>query len=174
MPPWMLGNQSIDHIAATVTVDWMPTTHRGRGPHHTWDRDKIRLADEATWEAFFSDWPSIPWGTDLTTHMAKIEDHLHQKLHDFFPRDAKKRRLSCFDDEICDFMTQKNRLKKVLCNSKRQCERHQLHTALLSWRRRCTCYVYFALRGDGCATKLLAFESSRRSSQHALIGYNDR
>ena len=113
------GNQAIDHTAATVIIDWMPTTHRGQGPHHTWDRDKIRLADEATWEAFFSDWPSVPWDTDLTTHMAQIEDHLHQKLHDF------------------DFMTQKNRLKKVLCNSKRQCERHQLHAALLSWRRRC-------------------------------------
>ena len=49
-------------------------------PRATWDRDKIRQADEATWQAFFADWPDIPWTTDLTSHVHQVEGHLHERL----------------------------------------------------------------------------------------------
>ncbi len=100
-----------------------------------WDRDKIRQAEEETWRAFFADWPHVPWSTDVTTHMAIVERHLHGQLQKFFPLDSTKKKNSCLDAGTLEMMKQRAQLKKLLCNAKVQCQRHQLHVALVCWHR---------------------------------------
>ena len=127
------GNQAIDHIAATVTLNWSATKHRKPRPKVTWDRNKIKNATEDIWDDFFKDWPIIPWQTDVTTHMAIVETHLHQKLANYFPIDAKHKRNSCLNDIALQTLREKQQLKKLLCMSKGQCDRHLLHQALRCW-----------------------------------------
>ena len=135
MPSIDAGNQAVDHLAAVVTMDWWTTSHRPTQKKVNWDRNKLLKADEATWNNFFEDLPTIPWATDLTTHMAHLESYLHDRMAKFFPRDPQQRRNSCLDDEALDLLRQKQQLKKVLCISKQQCDRHQLHEAMRCWNK---------------------------------------
>ena len=131
------GNQAIDHVAVQATLDWKPTRHRSKVSIPTWDRHKVRSAGEKTWKEFFDDWPDIPWTTDVTTHMELIEKHLHQRLHQFFPEEERRKRNSCVDTVTIELMKEKQKLKKLLCDSKLQCQRRQLHNALHVWRHGC-------------------------------------
>ena len=134
MPNIDAGNQAVDHLAVTVLLDWETTSHRPPTKKINWDRDKILKADEDTWNRFFEDWPQIPWNTNLTTHMTQLENYLHERMAIFFPRDPQQSRNSCLDVETLDLLKQKQQIKKVLCASKQNCDRYQLHEALRCWK----------------------------------------
>ena len=134
------GNQSLDHTAVQVTINWNALHHRQRVRAIQWDRDKLRGADEETWQSFFQNWPSIPWETDVTTHMHLIEQHLHRQMNHFFPKDTEKKRHTCLDNDTMDIMKQRSQLKRILCDAKMQCSRHQLHATLTCWRTE-ACYA---------------------------------
>lgn len=129
------GNAALDHFAVVLTINWNATMRRPPKPRATWDRDKIRQAHEATWQAFFADWPDIPWTTDLTSHVHQVEGHLHERLTKFFPRATGVNRNSCLTEATLQAMQQKRYLKRVLTASKKICDHHQLQLALNSWRR---------------------------------------
>ena len=109
------GVGGLDHIAVGVTVrGWFQITINEK-KKWKWDRHKIPKATEETWNAFFADWPSIPWHLDTTSHAAVLERHLQQRLQAFFPHDTHRRRSNTqLSDDTWNLFTQRNRLKKVL------------------------------------------------------------
>lgn len=128
------GNQALDHFAVVTIVDWPSSLHRPPKPRVEWDRSKLQHADATTWQTFFDDWPDIPWTTHPTTHMSIVEEHLHNRLSRFFPKDQGHWRNSCLDEEALDAMSQKLQLKKTLTTAKKQCDNHRLHVAILCWK----------------------------------------
>ena len=109
------GVGGLDHVAVGVTVrGWFQSTTHEKAKW-TWDRNKIPKATEETWNAFFADWPSVPWHLDTTSHAALLERHLQQRLQAFFPHDARRKRSNTqLSDETWMLFTTRNRLKKIL------------------------------------------------------------
>lgn len=109
------GVGGLDHIAVGVTIRGWFQAKDNEKKQWKWDRHKIPKAMEETWNAFFAEWPSVPWHLDTTSHAAVLERHLQQRLQAFFPHDTKRRRSNTqLSDDTWPLFTVRNKLKKVL------------------------------------------------------------
>ena len=124
------GHARLDH-AALVGSFWLPEGTSSRKPKHpTFDRQKIMDADDNTWNAFFADWPEIPWSMDVDNHAHQIEQHLVQRLVEFFPMEAKRKRCSIFSDHTWEIYSTRVRLRKMLADCGRLHHLWTLHLGL--------------------------------------------
>lgn len=109
------GVGGLDHTAVGVHIHgWFHTAPTDRRQIH-WDRESLSRASEETWEKFFSEWPAIPWHLDTTSHAAILEQHLHQRLRQFFPKKTQQRRPTTqLSTSTWDLFTERNRYKRIL------------------------------------------------------------
>ena len=68
-PSMDAGHGKIDHLAVFLDIQWPIRTTTKRPSTVHFDRAKIAMATPETWEAFFQDWPTIPWHMDVTSHV---------------------------------------------------------------------------------------------------------
>lgn len=123
------GHQMLDHSAAILSITTETKFKVTTRLRPQFDRNKILQATSDVWERFYADFPHIPWSTEVTTHARQIEDYLHQRLAQFFPKDPIKRRNSVFQDRTWDLYLQKSRCKKLLTQCRRTIESWQVAVA---------------------------------------------
>ena len=131
------GHGKIDHLAVFLDIQWPIRTTTKRPPTVHFDRAKIAMATPETWEAFFQDWPLIPWHMDVTSHVKQVEEYLRAKSTEHFPKDPHHRRSSCMSDMTRDLYEQRRQVRKLLSSTRSTLELWMQQYAVDIWTGRC-------------------------------------
>lgn len=127
------GHAKVDHVAVGLLMRWPAQKCKKKSRVPGYDRDKIALASEATWQEFFTGWPSIDWSTDVTTHTHIVEQFLQQKLAKHFPKDGHNRRHSCLSEETLTMISHRRRLRRLITGAKAKMEQWMMEQAWRKW-----------------------------------------
>ena len=127
------GHGKIDHAAVVLDLHWPALSFRAPMSSIRFDRHKITMATPEQWTEFFSDWPVIPWSTDITTHVQQIEQHIGDRLAQTFPKDPHYKKGSCMTEKTRDTYLQRRHLRNTMNATKGKCEQWVQQYGLARW-----------------------------------------
>ena len=164
------GHGKIDHAAVVLDLHWPAQSFRTPTSSIRFDRNKITMATPEQWTEFFSGWPTIPWSTDITTHVQQIENHIGDRLALLFPKDPHYKKGSCMTEKTRDTYLQRRHLRNTTNDTKLKCEQWMQQYGFARWCGRSGSKMRFeiltlALRASW---RWLRYKSLSHRLQHQL------